>query len=315
MNGTASNATNSYECQVTTVTTNIALVVLLGGLISNIFLLGLVLKKLASGKRNDKLFLVNIIAANMFCLLGSLLGQILGRGKIIPSAQKYDIYYHQVSFISLFNNLTSMAALCFTLYENIVKFPANRLLSFSLSLKIVASTWFLSLILVPAAQSGFIIADVQGKGIVQNPDNTRPSSEEIASFFTLIVLVTILIAVTTTIIRISLIGVSDKLRKHRERTEQVLKNASVVKIVSFKKQAHAMVLCYSVCWIPFGIAAGLTAINTLSFHSCVYFACLVGAHVSAVSTPLIYLTIEKRFRINCCKTVKPVGRTRRVDAN
>ena len=164
MNGTASNATNVYACQVTTVTTNIALVVLLGGLISNIFLLSLVLKKLASGKRNDKLFLVNIIAANMFCLLGSLLGQILGREKIFPSAQKYDIYHYQVSIISLFNNLISMAALCFTLYENIVKFPANRLLSFSRSLKIVASTWFLSLILVPCTTVRFYYRRCSGKG-------------------------------------------------------------------------------------------------------------------------------------------------------
>ena len=308
MNITISNGTNVYVCQVTTVTTMIALVVLLGGLISNIVLLGLVLKKLASGKRNDKLFLVNTIAANIFCLLGSLLGQILGRGKIIPSAQKYDIYYHQVSFISLFNNLTSMAALCFILYENIVKFPANRLLSFSLSLKIVASTWFLSLILVPAAQSGFIISDKQSKGIIKNTDRT-PSSEEIASFFSVIVLITLVISITSYIIRISLTGISTKLKQHREQTEQVIKNTSLVKIVSFKKQAYAMVLCYSVCWVPFGFAAGLTAVNIISFHSCVYFSCLVGAHISAATTPLIYLTIDKRFRISCFKTrEKTTGR-------
>ena len=268
MNVTTTNGTNSYECQVTTVTTIIALVVLLGGLMSNIVLLGLVLKKLASGKRNDKLFLVNIIAANIFCLLGSLPGEILGRGKIIPSAQKYGILYHQVSFISLFNNLTSMAALCFTLYENIVKFPANRLLSFSLSLKIVASTRFLSKVFVPAAQSGFVISDKQGKGIVKNADNTA-SPEEIESFFTLIVLTIVVVSVSTTIMRMSLTRISSKLEQHREQTDQVLKNASLVKIVSFKKQADVMVLCYYVCWIPFSIAAGLTAFNIISFHSSV----------------------------------------------
>ena len=305
MNVTIPNATNSYECQVTTVTTIIALVVLLGGLISNIVLLGLVLKKLASGKRNDMLFLVNIIAANIFCLLGSLPGQILGRGEIIPSAQKYDIFYHQVSFISLFNNLTSMAALCFTLYENIVKFPENRLLNFSLSLKIVASTWFLSIVSVPAAQLGFVISDKQGKGMAKNADNTA-SPEEIASFFTLILLTIVVVSVSTAIMRMSLTRISSKLKQHREQTEQVLNNASLVKIVSFKNQADLMVLCYHVCWFPFGIAAGLTAVNIISINSSIYFACLVGTYVSSASTPLIYLTIDKRFRINYCKLLNVI---------
>jgi hypothetical protein len=272
------------------------------GLIANLVLLCLVFKKLASGRRSDKVFLVNIIVANLLSIFGSLLGETLGRGNIIPSAQIYCIFYHQASFISLLNNLTSMAALCYILYENIVKFPANRLFSFSMSLKIATVSWVLSIILVPAAQSGFMIADEQGLGICKtaNVDKT-PTLEETASFISLIVLVTIWISVFTSIIRISLTGISSKLKQHREQTERVLHNMSTVKVVSFNKQAYIMVFCYSICWIPFGISATLTAANVISFHSCVYFACLVGAHASAASTPLIYLTIDKRFRIKCCK--------------
>ena len=82
MNVTTSDGANLYFRQVTTVTTVIALVVLLGGLISNIVLLGLVLKKLASGKRNDMLFLVNIIAANIFAYLEVYLDRFWEEGKL-----------------------------------------------------------------------------------------------------------------------------------------------------------------------------------------------------------------------------------------
>ena len=301
-NVTHRNGTNLYECYVATVTAIVAWHVFFIGLIANLVLLCLVFKKLASGRRSDKLFLVNIIVANLLSIFGSLLGETLGRGNIIPSAQIYCIFYHQASFISLFNNLTSMAALCYILYENIVKFPANRLFSFSVSLKIAAVSWVLSIMLVPAAQSGFMIADKQGLSIciTANVDKT-PTLEETASFISLIVLVTIWISVCSRIIRISLTGISSKLKEHREQTERVLHNMSTVKVVSFNKQAYIMVFCYSICWIPFGISATLTAANVISFRSCVYFACLVGAHASAASTPLIYLTIDKRFRIKCCK--------------
>ena len=301
-NVTHRNGTNLYECYVATVTAIVAWHVFFIGLIANLVLLCLVFKKLASGRRSDKLFLVNIIVANLLSIFGSLLGETLGRGSIIPSAQMYCIFYHQASFISLFNNLTSMAALCYILYENIVKFPANRLFSFSMSLKIAAVSWVLSIILVPAAQSGFMIADKQGLGICKTANVEKtPTLEETASFISLIVLVTIWISVFAIIIRISLTGIFSKLKQHREQTERVLHNMSTVKVVSFNKQAYIMVFCYSICWIPFGISATLTAANVISFHSCVYFACLVGAHASAASTPLIYLTIDKRFRIKCCK--------------
>lgn len=125
----------------------------------------LCLKKLASGRRNDKLFLLNIIAANLVSLFGSLPGEILGRANIVPSAKLYSIYFNQANFVSFFNNLTSMAALSYTLYENIVKFPGNRLLNFSLSLKIVSASWVLSLVLVLTAQSGFFIARKQDVSI------------------------------------------------------------------------------------------------------------------------------------------------------
>ena len=298
-NITYTNGKSLHECYITTVTAVVASIVFFVGLLANIVLLCLVLRKLASGKRNDKLFLLNIIASNLFSLFGSLLGEIIGRGNIIPSAQIYCIFYHQASFISLFNNVTSMAALCYNMYENIIKFPGNRLLNFSLSSKIVAGSWVLSLVLVPAAQSGFIIVDKRGVGICENASKYS-AREEIASFFSVIVLVSIWIAVFTRIIRMSLTGISSKLKQHREQTEQVLHNISRVKVVSFNKQAYSMVFSYYICWIPFGVSAALVAANVISFHSCVYFVCLVGAHASAASTPLIYLTIDKRFRIKCC---------------
>jgi hypothetical protein len=312
-NMTYRNGTNLYECYAAAVITVVAWNILFVGLIANFVLFYLVLKKLESGRRSDKLHLLNIIVANLFSLFGSLLGEILARGNIIPSAQTYCLFYHQVYFISLFNYLTSMAALCYILYENIVKFPANRLFSFSLSLKITAASWILSLVLVPAGISGFFVAEKEGVGRIckTNIDQT-PTFEETASFFSLIVLVTIWISVCATIIRISLTGVASKLKQHREQTQELrVHNNSVVKVVSFNKQAYVMVFCYSICWIPFGIAAALTAANVIVFH-CVYFTCLVGAHFIAASTPLIYLTIDKRFRVRCCSNQKPRPRQIRV---
>lgn len=279
-NTTYWNGTTTDECYAAT-TFTISIVawnVLFIGLCANIVLLCFVVKKLASGKRNDKMFLLNIIAANLFSLLGSLPEEILGRGNVILSAHVYCIYYHQANFVSLFNNLTSMAALCYILYENIAKFPGNRLLSFSLSLKVIAASWVLSLVLVPAAQTGFMIAAKQGVGICKM--GKANNSEEVASFFCLIALVTVWIAVSTSIMRISLKGIYTKLKQHRERTERVLHNVSAAKIVSFNKQAYMMTICYSICWIPHGISTLLVACNVISFHSCAYFACLVGAHAS-----------------------------------
>ena len=315
-NMTYRNGTNLYECYAATVIAVVASNILFIGLIANFVLFHLVLKKLASGRRCDKLHLLNIIVANLFSLFGSLLGEILARGNIIPSAQTYCLFYHQVYFISLFNNLTSMAALCYILYENIVKFPGNRLFSFSLSLKVTAASWILSLVLVPACMSGFFIADKQSIGrICKTNIDQAPTLEEVASFFSLIVLVTIWISVCARIIRISLTGVVSKLKQHREQTQQALHNMSKVKVVSFNKQAYIMVFCYCICWIPFGISAALTAANVISFHSCVYFACLVGANVSAASTPLIYLTIDKRFRVKCCTSNQKASRPRQIRVN
>lgn len=301
-NITYTNGKSLHECYIATVTAVVASIVFFVGLLANIVLLCLVLRKLASGKRNDKLFLLNIIASNLFSLFGSLLGEIIGRGNIIPSAQIYCIFYHQASFISLFNNVTSMAALCYNMYENIIKFPGNRLLNFSLSSKIVAGSWVLSLVLVPAKyleRNIWFCHLCLYLGICENASKYS-AREEIASFFSVIVLVSIWIAVFTRIIRMSLTGISSKLKQHREQTEQVLHNISRVNVVSFNKQAYSMVFSYYICWIPFGFSAALVAANVISFHSCVYFVCLVGAHASAASTTLIYLTIDKRFRIKCC---------------
>ena len=270
-NITHKNGTAIDECCAATVTSIVAWNVLFVGLFANIVLLSFVVKKLASGKRNDKMFLLNIIGANLLSLLGSLPGQILGRGNIIPSAQAYCLYYHMANFVSLFNNLTSMAALCYILYENIVKFPGNRLLNFSLSLKIVAASWVLSLVLVPAALSGFFIAAKQSFSICQNNMHKTSSSHDVASFFCLIALATIWITVCARTIRKSLTEIYAKLKQHRENTERVLHNVSTAKIVSFNKQAYIMVFSYSICWIPYGISALLVALNVISFYSWVFF--------------------------------------------
>ena len=298
-NTTDKNRPASDEHYADTVAIVAAFNVFFIGLLANIVLLTFVVKKLASGKRNDKLFLLNIIAANLLSLLGSLSGQILGKENIIPSAQEYCLYYQVANLISLFNNLTSMASLCFILYENIVKFSGNRLFSFSLSLKVTAASWVLSLVLVPAAMLGFFITAKEGISICHNSAGRTSSSQEAVSFIGLIVLVSIWITACATIIRKSLTGIYTKLKQHREQTERVLNNVSRAKVVSFNKQAYIMNFCYSICWIPHGISAFLVALNVISFHSNVYFACLVAAHASAASTPLIYLTIDKRFRIKC----------------
>ncbi|XP_028409359.1 uncharacterized protein LOC114531964 [Dendronephthya gigantea] len=306
--------THKYECSsyISTVTEIFAWHVFFVGLTTNLVFLYLVLKKLASGLRSDKLFLVNIVAANILSMLGSLPGEALGRGNTMPHAKTYCIFYHAANFISLFNNLTSMAALCYNMYENVIKYPGNRLLTLALSLKIVVGSWVLSLVLVPTAQSGFLVADTKGFGMCKVGNNKVPLVEEIVSFFSLIVVVSIWITVTSVIMIKSLTGITSKLNEHISRTEQVLHNASRIKAISFKKQTLVMVSCYSISWIPFGVAALLTAIDFISFHSCVYFICLVVAHVSAATTPIIYLTIDKRFKVKCCgntrqKTPRQVG--------
>ena len=305
-NTTDKNGTASDEYYAGTVTIVAACNVLFIGLLANVVLLLFVAKKLAAGKRNDKLFLLNIIAANLLSLLGSLPGEIFGKENIIPSAQEYCLYYSVANFISLFNNLTSMASLCFILYENIVKFPGNRLFSFLLSLKVAAASWVLSLVLVPAAMLGFFITAKEGVSICHNSAGRTSSSQEVVSFIGLIVLVSIWITACAFIIRKSLTGIYTKLKQHREQTERVFNNVSRAKVVSFNTQAFLMIFCYSICWIPYGISAVLVALNVISFHSNVYFACLVAAHASAASTPLIYLTIDKRFRFKCvnCRRAK-----------
>jgi ribosomal protein S25 len=112
-----------------------------------------------------------------------------------------------------------MAALCYNLYENIVKFPGNRLLSFSSSLKIEVASWISSQVLLSAAMSGFIIVQQEGADICKK-DADKTTYEQVVSFFCLIVLITIWISVFTTIIRIiSLSGVFSKLKQHRQQTE------------------------------------------------------------------------------------------------
>ena len=263
-NGTGhTTGSDGYECSAlfVSVTVIFAWNVIFIGLMANTTFVCLVLKKLTSGLRSDRLFLINIVAANILSLLGSLLVETMGRGNILPHAKAYCIFYHSANFISLFNNLTSMAALCYNLYENVVKFPGNRILTLALSLKIVTGSWVLSLVLVPAAQSGFLIADAKGSGICKVHEDREPAVEEIVSFFSLIVVVSIWITVNSIIIAKSLTKIKTKLNEHISTNEQVLHNLSRVKAISFKKQTVAMLLSYSIFWIPFGFSASLVAVN------------------------------------------------------
>lgn len=69
---------HNYECpsHISTATAIFAWHVFFVGLTTNLIFLCLVLKKLASRLRSDKLYLVNFVAANILSLLGYLLGEI-----------------------------------------------------------------------------------------------------------------------------------------------------------------------------------------------------------------------------------------------
>ena len=266
------------------------------GITSNTLLFYFVIKKLASSKRNDKLFLLNITVANFLSLFGSLLGVVLSRGSIVSSAQSYCILFDEIKFISLFANLTSMAGLCYDRYENVTLFPGQRKLSFGKSIKLVAFGWALPLILIPGAFASFFSTNSHIKSICKVQRNRTAPTSEVISFFALIVLVSLWITASAIVIRYSFRMIYSKLKQHRLETEKVLGIAKTVKEVNLKKQAELMIICYSICWIPFGIVAGLTAANIVNFHSCFYFGCQIVADASTATTPLVYLTMDKRFR-------------------
>ena len=272
------------------------------GVTANLLLLHFIVKKLAAGKRNDKLFLLNITVANFLSLFGSLLGEVLSRGNFLPTAQNYCLLFHQIKFITFFSNLTSMAGLCYDRYENVTLSPAQRKLSFEGSIKLVAVGWALPLILTPIAQVGFLITIPQGRSICKMERNRTTPTSEVISFFAFIVLVSLWITASTIVIRYSFRMIYSKLKQHRLETEKVLGLRKTVKEVTLKNQAQFMIICYSICWIPFGIVAGLTAANVVNFHSCLYFGALVVA--SAATTPVVYLTMDKRFRFKFGKNFK-----------
>lgn len=275
------------------------------GVVCNALLLYFVVKKLAAGKRNDKLFLMNIIVANVLSLFGSLLGEVLNRQKTSSfSLQRYSFYFHMLNFLSLFTNITFMAALCYDRYESVTKFPGQRRLSFGKSLKMVAFIWVLPIVLIPIAGSAFIKDELLGTYRCRIQCNETLTTWDITSFSALISFMTLSISVNSGIIIKSLWAIYTKLKKHRQETEKVLGTTRTVKEVNLKKQALAMVVCYSICSIPQGIAAGLMAAKIIHFQSCFYFGCLVATHGSAITTPLIYLTLDKRFRFKLSKSLK-----------
>ena len=288
---------NFEECSsfISFIIAGFGLGVFVVGLFVNVVLFLLVRKKLAAGKRSDKLFLLSIVAVNLLSIFGCLAGHLLSRTNTLPYAQRYWLIYNHIEFISLYNNLTSMAALCYIMYESIIKFPGNRLLRFHLSIKIIAASWCLSLVLVPVGHFGIIITSIEGDSLAEKTSN----AVENASIIFLIILTSTWITVCSLIIKRSLGKIYSKLKEHRDRTRQVLRQASRTKVISFHKQAAAMIFCYSICFIPHGILAALMNAGVVPFYSCVYFAGLVGVHATTVTTPLVYLTIDKRFRIKC----------------
>ena len=271
------------------------------GVVCNTLLLYLVVKKLTAGKRNDKLFLMSIIAANFVSLFGALLGEILSRRK--TSSFSYTFHFHMVNFLSLFTNLTSMSALCYDRYENVTKFPGQRRLSFGKSVKLVALSWILPFVLISSSGLAFIKTNLLDDNKC-NICNKVVTTWHIISFASLIFLVTLAISVNSLVISRFLWAIYSKLKKHRQETEKILGATRTAKEVNLKKQAVAMVVCYSVCWIPLGISAGLVASKIIYFQSCTYFGCLVASHGSTISTPLLYLTLDKRFRYKFNQSLK-----------
>ena len=189
-----------------------------------------------------------------------------------------------------------MAGLYYDCYENVTLFPAQRKLSFKKSIKLVAVGWALSLILIPSAFASFVVTILEAKSICKMDSNRTVPTSEVISFFALIVLVSLWITAGSHVIGRSFHMIYSKLKQHRIETEKVLGTTKTVKEVNLKRQAEFMIICYSFCWIPFGIVAGLTAANVVNFHSCFYFGSLVVANAGAATTPLVYLTLDKRFR-------------------
>lgn len=266
--------------------------------ISNLLFLYFVLRKLAKGKRNDKVLLLNIIISNYLSLFGSLPGEVLARGHVVRLFQNYCIFFTIVNFVALFTNIISMSVVCYDRYESVVKFPGQRRLSFRKTMLVIALGWFLSSTLVSAVMCGFFVAESQGYYICQTHNKKARSSSAVISFFATIVLVTVCITISCQVIRRSLSAIHTKLKKHRLEAERVLGMAKTVKEISSKKQAFAMVLTYSLCWIPFGVAAILTAFDVIEFYSCIYFGCEIGTYASTAATALVYFAMDKRFRFN-----------------
>ena len=245
--GRDNSTSNLRTC---TVTQLFAWMVFVVGLISNTVLIYFVLRKLSKGKRNDKLLLLNIITSNFLSCCGSLPWEILSRGSIVPQLQNYCLLFHQINFIALFTNMTSMSVICFDRYENVVKFPGRRLLSFNKTTSIIVVGWVLSLVFVPSTLSGFFVANSRGHCVCDVDSDGVRSSSTVISFFAMIVLVAIWITVASTIINRSLSAITSKLKKHRREVEQVLVIVRTRKEINLKRQSLAMIISYSLCWIP-----------------------------------------------------------------
>lgn len=238
------NGSHSGQCDAANLIAIAGWIVFGVGVVSNSLLLYFVLKKLAAGKRNDKLFLLNIIVANFFSLFGSLFEEVLSRGKTFPLVKNYCLVFHQVNFTSLYINLTSMAALFFDRYENVTKFPGQRKLSFGKSVKIVVVGWAaVAFVLVLCGESLFFVTDSQGNGICKDSKKIL-SPIEVAGFIFFIAVTTAWITVHASVMRLSLFAIFSRLKQHRQETEQVHGVTKAVKMVNQKIQAVAMVICY-----------------------------------------------------------------------
>ena len=176
---------------------------------------------------------MNIIAANFVSLFGGLLWEILCRRKMSSfSYQRYAFYFHLLNFLPLFTDLTSMSTLCYNRYENATKFPAERRLSFGKSVKVVAFSWVLPIVLIPIKDDL-----LQGDTSCRMQCNKTLTTWDIAPLSALILLVTLSIAVNSRIIRKSLWKIYTKLKKDRQETENILGPTRTEQDVNLKKQA------------------------------------------------------------------------------
>lgn len=221
------------------------------------------LEKINGGKTKRQTISAYIIVAIFIFLLGGTLGDIPGRQEILPLIQNYSVACLKPDESHILVYLTSMVALCYDRNENFTKFPGQQRLSFRKSTTIVIGAWALAVLLIPTAQPGSYVQYAQGH-VSCTQRNRKKIPSQIAENYAMVILTTIWIMFHAEVIRRSRWAIYSKLKQHRQETKQVLSRTKSVKEVSLKKQVVAMAIGYSICWIPFSIAASLATVKVIS---------------------------------------------------